>query len=81
MKCGCSVCFGLLHPHSLLDTKGVLAVYWGGDSTKLPGIDPLYWNSICREFSDVFEQLGAAPERAVKHQIDFLPDCVPPAER
>ena len=30
VKCGCLAWFGLLHPHSLLDTKGVFAVLWGG---------------------------------------------------
>ena len=31
---GCPAWFGLLHPHSLLDTKGMLAAFGGGDSTR-----------------------------------------------
>ena len=76
----CPAWFGLLHPHSLLDTKGVLAVLGGGDSTKLPGTDPLYWELICSKFTDVFEKPGTTPEKAIKHEIDLLPDFVPHAE-
>ena len=81
VKHGCPAWFGLLHPHSLLDTKGVLAELGGGDSTKVPGTDPSHWELICSEFSDVFEKPGTPPERAIKHEIDLLPDSVPPAKR
>ena len=53
VKNGCPICFGLLHPHSLLETKGALAALRGRDSTKLPHTDPSYWELICSEFSDV----------------------------
>ena len=52
VKRGCASCFSLLHPRSLLDTKGVLAMLGGGDSTKVPGTDPSYCKLICGEFSD-----------------------------
>ena len=42
IKHGSPACFGLLYPHSQLDTKGVLAALGGGDNTKVPGIGPLY---------------------------------------
>ena len=35
--------FSLLHPHSLLDSKGVLAALGRGNSIKVPGSDPLSW--------------------------------------
>ena len=66
---GCPAWFGLLHPHLLLDTKGLLAAMGGGGSTKIPGTDPSHWDIhfICCEFSDVFEKLDTPPERAIKH--------------
>ena len=42
---------GLLHPLSLLNTKGVLASLGGGDSTKVLGTDCSHWELICSEFS------------------------------
>ena len=47
VKHGCPAWFSLLHPHSSLDTKGVLAVFGKGDSTKVPSTDPLHWELIC----------------------------------
>ena len=70
VKRGCLTFFGLLHPHSLLDTKGVLAVLEGGDSTKVPSSDPSHWDLICSEFSDVFEKPGTHPWRAIKYETD-----------
>ena len=81
VKCGCPAWFGLLHPHLLLDTKGVLAVLGGEDSTKVPGTEPICWELICSEFSDFFEKPGNLPKRAIKHKINFLPESVPPAKR
>ena len=43
MKRSCPAWFGLLHPHSPLDTNVLLAVLGGGDSTKVPGTDFSYW--------------------------------------
>ena len=74
-------CFGLSHPHSLLDTKRVLAVLGGGDSTKVPGTHPPHWELICSEFSNMFEKQGTPPERAIKHEINLLPIFVPPLKR
>ena len=54
VKRGCYAWFGLLHPHSLLDIKWVLAVLGGGDGIKVPGIDPSHWEQICSELSDIF---------------------------
>ena len=54
VKRGCLAWFGLLHPHSLLDTKGVSAILERRDSTKVSGADPSHWELICIEFSDVF---------------------------
>ena len=65
VKRGCRACFGLLHPYSLLDTKGVLATLVEGDGTKVAGSDPLDWELICGEFSDVFEKPDTPPERAI----------------
>ena len=58
VKCSCLASFGLLYPHLLLDTKGVLATLGEGDSTKVQGTDLLYCKQIYSEFRDVFEQLG-----------------------
>ena len=52
------VWFGLLHPHSLLETKGVLAVLGGGDSIKVLGTNPSHWELIYSDFSDVFDKPG-----------------------
>ena len=38
----CSVRFGVLYPHSLLDIDRVLAILGGGDSSKVLGTDPLH---------------------------------------
>ena len=81
VKHGCPAWFGLLYPQSLLDTKGVLTVLGGGDSTKVPSTDPSHWELICSVFSDIFENPGIPPKRAFKHKIDLLPDSVLPAER
>ena len=80
-KRDCYASFGLLHPHSLLDTKGVLTASGGGASTEVPGTNPSCWEQICSEFSGVFEPPGTSPERALKHEIRFLPDSAPPAKR
>ena len=39
-KRGCPEYFGLLHPHLLLDNKGLLAALGKVDNTKAPGTDP-----------------------------------------
>ena len=52
-----------------------------GDSTKVPGTDPLRLELIYSKFSDVFEKPGTSPERIIKHKIDLLPDSVLPAKR
>ena len=80
MKRSCPAWFGLLHLHSLLDTKGVLTALGGGDSTKVPGTDPSHWELICSEFSDALEKPSTPPERAIKYKIDLLPDSIPHAE-
>ena len=80
MKYSCPAWFGLLKTHLLLDTKVLLAVLVGGDRTKVPGTDPSCWELIGSKFSDAFEKPGTLPERAIKHQIDFLPDFVRPAK-
>ena len=54
VKYNCPIWFGLLHPHSLLDTKGVLTSLGVGHSTKVPGIDSTCWELIWSEFSDIF---------------------------
>ena len=69
VKCCCPAWFGLLHPHSLLDSKGVLVELRGGDSTKVPHTDPLHWELICSGFSDAFEQQGGTPERAINTRL------------
>ena len=53
----------------------------GGDSIKVPGTNPSHWELICSKFSDVFEKSGTPPERAIKYEIDLLPDSVPPAKK
>ena len=79
MKRGCPTWFGLLHPHSLLDTKVVLAAL--RDSIKVPNSDPLYWELICSELSNVLEKSGTPPERNINHKIDLMPNSVTPAKR
>ena len=74
VKCGFFAYFVLLHPNLLLETKGVLAALERGDSTKVPGTDTSYWELIYSEFKDIFEKLGTPPERAIKHEIDLLPN-------
>ena len=81
MKYSSRAWFSLCHPHSLLETKGVLAALGGGDNTKVPGAELLYLELICGEFSDVFEKPGIPPDRAIKHEIDLLPDSIPPAKK
>ena len=78
---GCPAWLRLLHLHSLLDSKGVLAVLWEGDSNKVPGTDSSYCDQIYSEFSDIFEQPGTPPERAIRHKIDLLLDSILPAKR
>ena len=53
----------------------------GGDSTKVLDIDPSHRELICSVFSNGFEEPGTPPERAIKYEIDLLPDSVPPAKR
>ena len=72
--------FGFLQPYSFLDSKGVLAALGGVNSTKVPGTDPSYWELVFSEFSNVFENPGTLLERAIKHEIDLPPDCVPLAK-
>ena len=40
VKYDCLAWFGLLHSHLLLDTKGVLAMFGGANSTKVLNTDP-----------------------------------------
>ena len=61
VKHGYPAWFGLLHPHSLLDTE-VLAVLGVGDSTKVLDTDLSCWELICSKFSDIFEKLVTPPE-------------------
>ena len=61
----------------MLDTKGVLAELGEGDSTKVPGNDLLFWELIFSEFKSVFEKTGTPPDRAIKHEIDLLPNSAP----
>ena len=56
VKRGCPASCGLLHPHLLLDNKGVLATLGEGDSMKVPGTDLSLWELIFSEFSNVFEK-------------------------
>ena len=81
VKRGCPAWFSLLHPHLLLDTKGVLAALNGEDNTKIPGTDLSHCGLICSELSDVFEKPGTLPERAIKHETDLLPGFVQPTKR
>ena len=81
VKCSFTAWFGLLLPHSLLDTKRVLAALGEMDNTKEAGTDPSHWEFICSELSDVFERPNAPLERAVKHKIDLPLDSVAPAKR
>ena len=81
IKHGCPTWFGLMLPHSLLNTKGVLVALGGRDSTKVICTDPSHWELICSESSDGFEKPGTPPEKAIKHKIYLLPDSVPPAKR
>ena len=81
VKRGCPAWLSLLHPHSLLDTKGLLAALGGGDSTKIQGTNPSCWEIVCSEFSDILENPGTLPERSIKHEIDLLPDSIPDAKK
>ena len=81
VKHSCPAWLSLLHPHSLLDTKGAIAVLGGGDSTKVQSIDLSHWKHICSEFYDIFGTTGTPPDRAIKHKIDLLPNYVPLAKR
>ena len=51
------------------------------DNTKVLGTDPSHWEPIYSEFSDAYKKPGFPPERTIKHEIDLLPDSVPPARR
>ena len=42
VKYSFSTWLSLFYPHSLLETKGVLAAFGGVDSTKIPGTDTSY---------------------------------------
>ena len=42
VKRGFSAWYGLLHPHLSLETKEVLTILEGGDSSKVPDTDTLY---------------------------------------
>ena len=59
----------------------MLAALGGGGSTKVPGTDPSHCELICSEFGDTFENPGTPPERAIKSEIDLLPDYVQPTKR
>ena len=78
---GCPAWFGLLHPLLPMDARRVLAVLGGRDSTKVPGTDSTRWEQIYSEFSDILEQPGTPPERAIENKIDFMPDSVLPAKK
>ena len=59
----------------------MLAALGKRDSTKVLGTDPSHWEQIYGEFSDAFEQPGTPPRRAIKHEINLLPDSEPLAKR
>ena len=71
----------LVAPSLVARQQGVSGSVVGGDSTKVPGTNPLWWKLICSEFSDLLENPGTPSERAIKHKIDLLPDSVSPAKR
>ena len=77
---GCPAWFNL-HPHSFLNTNGVLEVLGRRDNINILAIDPSYWELTCSEFSDIFEKPGPHLERAMKHKTNLLPDSVPPAKK
>ena len=77
VQCGCPEWFGLMHPHSLLDTKGVLLALGRRESTKVLCANPLHWELIC---SNIFEKPDITHERAIKQEIDLLPDSVRPTK-
>ena len=81
VKSGSLALFGLLHPYSMLDTKGVLVELEERDSTKVPFTNPSQWELICSEFHDIFEKPSTPSERAIEYKIDLLPYSVPPAKR
>ena len=64
---------GLFHPHSLLETKGLLAELVGGDSITVLGTDSSHWKLIYSEFSDDFEKQRTLYDRAIRLEIDLLP--------
>ena len=59
----------------------MLVVLGGGDNTKVLDTDPLFWELSSSEFSDIFEMPGAPPNKAIKHEVELLPNSVPPAKR
>ena len=59
----------------------MLATFGEGDSTMVLSTDPLYWELIYIENSDIFEHPGTLTERAIKYKVYLLPDSVPPANR
>ena len=70
----------------LLDTKRVLSSVGGRgqyQGTRYFGtlIPHIGGKLICSEFNNVFEKPCISPEKAIKHEIDLLPDSVPPAKR
>ena len=54
VKLSCPACFGLFHPHSLLDTKGIFPELRVGDSTKVPSTKSSCWKLIYNEFGGIF---------------------------
>ena len=52
----------------------------GGGSTKVPGTDLSFRELICSKFGDICEKLGTPPRRAIKRDVNLLPDSVPPTK-
>ena len=54
VKHDCLTCFGLLHPHLLLETKGIIAALRGREGTKVLNTSPSHWELMYSELSDFF---------------------------
>ena len=68
----------LVAPLLIVRHQGLLEVLGERDNTKAPGSYPSHWELMCSEFS-VFERPGTPPKRAMKHEINLLPESVLPA--
>ena len=59
----------------------MLAALGVGYITKVPGTDVSHWELIFSECNNFFEKPATPPENAIKHEVELLPDSVPPAKR